>query len=453
MKENDYATLTFCPGCRVKVTAIQGDQAAIKIKGDNTARLPLSELTPCEFTGLTLPVWLVEGAKVEERLSGTRHTITQCGRSYIDCEESDGTVSHNRIIDFLRFFEPTNSIEEVTEPAQPKETEPVKTDDHPATTVTPPSDDDMAAAANLLFGGLAKSIKKDLLKEIMAKVQPILDRAPVEHVHTINIDDYKTKFPSGEIFHPKFEEVLTWLANGFNVYIYGPAGTGKTHMAKQLAKAMGKDFYFCNKVDDSLDITGFVDANGVYNETPFYKGFTSNSLFLFDEYDGSHENAVLKTNSALDNRMFDVPKYGNIQAHEGFVCLAAGNTNGMGPDATYVGRNKLDPAAMQRFGAVIEFDYDPRIEEIQSGGDAQLLDFTRACREASKELQLNDVIISYRNISAFAFATRQAIYKDRIKDAMSVTLWRGLDIDSINTIKAKVISKIGSSNKYLKYCV
>ena len=110
MKENDYATLTFCSGCRVKVVAIQGDQAAIKIKGDNTARLPLAELTPCEFTGLTLPVWLVEGAKVEERLSGTRHTITQCGRSYIDCEESDGTVSHNRIIDFLRFFEPVNNL-------------------------------------------------------------------------------------------------------------------------------------------------------------------------------------------------------------------------------------------------------------------------------------------------------------------------------------------------------
>ena len=48
--------------------------------------------------------------------------------------------------------------------------------------------------------------------------------------------------------HSKFETVLKFVANDEPVYLAGPAGSGKNVICKQVAEALGLDFYFTNAV-------------------------------------------------------------------------------------------------------------------------------------------------------------------------------------------------------------
>ena len=83
--------------------------------------------------------------------------------------------------------------------------------------------------------------------------------------------------------HKCFNAVLAYLENNQNVYLYGPAGTGKTHLASQVAEALGLDFYYSGQLSQEYKFTGFTDANGRYQETAFYKAFVNGGLFFFDE--------------------------------------------------------------------------------------------------------------------------------------------------------------------------
>ena len=73
----------------------------------------------------------------------------------------------------------------------------------------------------------------------------------------------------------------------------GPAGTGKNFIAKQVADALGLDFYFSNAVTQEYKITGYGDANGEFVKTQFFDAFTKGGLFLLDEMDASCPEALI----------------------------------------------------------------------------------------------------------------------------------------------------------------
>ena len=73
------------------------------------------------------------------------------------------------------------------------------------------------------------------------------------------------------IFHSKFEQILKIIKKGVPLMLTGPAGAGKNHTLEQVAKALDLDFYFTNAVTQEYKLTGFIDANGIYQETQFYK--------------------------------------------------------------------------------------------------------------------------------------------------------------------------------------
>ena len=96
--------------------------------------------------------------------------------------------------------------------------------------------------------------------------------------------DYKIK--------PKeYDSVLASIKRGQSPLLIGPAGCGKTEMAKQLAKELGLDFYSDSSISDEYKVCGFEDANGLYQKTPFFDAFTKGGLYCLDEVDGSDPNA------------------------------------------------------------------------------------------------------------------------------------------------------------------
>ena len=194
----------------------------------------------------------------------------------------------------------------------------------------------------------------------------------------VNVPSISSKQMEG-IFHNKFEHILKLVTANIPTLLIGPAGSGKNHTLEQVSEALDLDFYFSNAITQEFKLTGFIDANGLYHETQFYKAFKNGGLFFLDEIDASIPEVLIILNSAIANKYFDFPT-GRVKAHEDFRVVAAGNTMGTGADALYVGRSQLDAATIDRF-AQVEFNYDSEVEE-QLASNTDLYDFIKSARKS-----------------------------------------------------------------------
>lgn len=175
--------------------------------------------------------------------------------------------------------------------------------------------------------------------------------------------EYKDKH-SGEhkqaLAHKTFAKLLKAVSSGDNVWLVGPAGTGKTTAAEQVATVLGFEFHFNGALDSEHKLLGFIDAQGRIVSRPFRKAWTEGGVYLFDEVDASLPQALLAFNAALANGIVDFPD-GAVRKHKDFICIAGANTIGQGATAEYNGRYKPDAAFVDRF-CMIRWDVDETLE-------------------------------------------------------------------------------------------
>jgi hypothetical protein len=195
-------------------------------------------------------------------------------------------------------------------------------------------------------------LAREAVKEELLKVQV------VEHHVIIN---KKTKVISGSV-HECFDHLLRMVSCGINVWVAGPAGSGKTTAARQVADALGLDFYFNGAIDSEYKLSGFIDAQGRIVSTAFREAYTNGGLYLFDEVDASLPSAVLAFNAALAGDVADFPGCSKpTPRHKNLRCVAAANTWGYGGGTEYVGRSKMDAAFLDRF-VQLAWPYDEVLE-------------------------------------------------------------------------------------------
>lgn len=108
----------------------------------------------------------------------------------------------------------------------------------------------MAAAAEYK----AKQAAEQAAKEAAAA-------AAASGKNLVTLSDGSTVEVTGKT-HPAFREVLEDLKDLHAVYLYGPAGTGKSYMAQQLAEALGVEFYSSSQAQLKYDLLGTYNANG-----------------------------------------------------------------------------------------------------------------------------------------------------------------------------------------------
>ena len=245
------------------------------------------------------------------------------------------------------------------------------------------------------------------------------------------------EYTGESVKHEKFEMIKTCIENNIPVYLAGPAGSGKNHTLEQIAKEMGLDFYFTNSVQQEYKLTGFIDAGGVFHETEFYKAFKNGGLFFLDEMDASIPEVLVLLNAAIANGYFEFPN-GKINAHENFRVVAAGNTVGNGADDNYTGRMVLDQATLDRF-AIIDFDYDIKIEMYLAKGNSELVEFIESLRESATNNCIR-ATFSYRCISMVA----KLEDKMDLVNIIKIAVVKGLDKDTVNTL----IGGCNCDNKY-----
>ena len=195
------------------------------------------------------------------------------------------------------------------------------------------------------------------------------------------------------IRHKMFDPVLQIAALGINQMLVGPAGSGKTTLAAQVAQALNLEFYFTGALQTKYDIIGFIDGNGIYHRTAFRNAFENGGVFLWDEIDSSDARAMVAFNSALENESADFPD-GNVKRHPDFISIASANTYGRGADRMYIGRNHLDAATLDRFVSV-ELDYDEELEKKMLPQDAAVTLWVmqvQRVRENVRSLKLKELI-------------------------------------------------------------
>lgn len=258
-----------------------------------------------------------------------------------------------------------------------------------------------AALLQLLKGGGNDENARERIDALEAQIGALaaqveaLKNTPAK-VHEIRLPETSGKVEG--ILHPKFEDVMAMIAEGENVYLYGPAGSGKNVLCAQIAQGLGLPFYYQNTVLTKFDLSGFKNAVGDFEKTEFFQAFTQGGLFMLDEVDNSTAEAMVALNAALANGYYSFPGIGRVDVHPDFRCIAAGNTIGTGADSAYCGRYKLDASSRDRF-CFEGIDYCEEIENAMTAGDETgIIVFVHDLRRAVKEVGA-EIILGYRGIS------------------------------------------------------
>jgi cobaltochelatase CobS len=256
---------------------------------------------------------------------------------------------------------------------------------------------DANAALAALQALLSPTVDEATVRQIvMTEVKKAMDDSPIVKIEIVRPDGSAHKVEGHT--RPEFKDVLLSASCGLNILLVGPAGCGKTHLAHQVAEALGRPFasVSCTAGMSESALQGWLIPVEGYGYLPsdFVKMYEEGGVFLFDEIDGSDSNTLLFLNQALANGSFFLPIRKDasiVKRHPDFVCIAAANTFGTGSNQTYAGRERLDESTLDRFRAgTIVLDYDQTFERKVVAPD--LLAWGWAIRKRITEARLNRVM-------------------------------------------------------------
>lgn len=319
-------------------------------------------------------------------------------------------------------------------------------------TATPPTDAPAATATTATGGGdaIAKALaplfeaqrqagRAEAAVEI-ERLKAELQAAKQEGTGTtisVTVNGQTTTTTTEEVLDPQFEFILKLVTSGENVYLYGPAGSGKNTICAQVAKALNLEFYYQNTLVTKFDISGYKNAQGEFEETAAYKAMKNGGLLMLDELDNSQAEAIIALNAALANGYYTFGNGEQVKLHKNFRCMAAGNTNGQGATEEYCGRFAMDESSRDRF-AFIHIGYNSDIEKSLSKGHTDILEFVHDLRNACKSLQIK-LIAGYRAIGKLA-----KFYETDTEAVLNAFIFRGMQKDDFRQIAAALTTQ----NKY-----
>lgn len=222
-------------------------------------------------------------------------------------------------------------------------------------------------------------------------VQQELEKLPARKIEIIGLPQQVTL--NGPL-HYMTETTIKIAQIGHPVMLVGPAGCGKTTIGNHVAQALNLPFYITSTINDTHELTGFVDGHGVYHRTPFRNAYEGGGVWVADEIDAWDASALLAANSALANGYSVFPDApAPIARHPNFRMIATANTFGHGADRVYVGRNELDAATLDRF-ATINVDYDLILEREFCNGNVEWLEYVWRIRKAVNAKKIRHVVSS-----------------------------------------------------------
>jgi hypothetical protein len=165
--------------------------------------------------------------------------------------------------------------------------------------------------------------------------------------------------------HRTIPYVLALARARVPIYLYGGKGTGKTEIARQLARKLELSFGMVS-MSPGTSPSAFFGRPKLTGEVTPSKWFTAcqeGGVFLFDEIDNGEPDLLTLLNAAMANGHFTNDVTGEeVKLHPNLILVAAGNTIGKGSEGGYL-RRPLDEATLDRWSAGrVRVDLDEQLE-------------------------------------------------------------------------------------------
>lgn len=297
--------------------------------------------------------------------------------------------------------------------------------------------------------GLKKAAEEAAERVVEVKMTEWSERGRSFGTKTIEVVSPQGRHKVSGATAENFDIYCNLVQAGKPLYMYGPAGSGKSYTAKQIAEALGLDYYETSQAMFAHELKGYGDAAGKFVETAFYRAFANGGVFFLDEVDASAPEALVVLNNAIANKRFDFPVIGNIEAHENFRVIAAGNTRMTGATLEYTARQMQDTSFKNRFFfEVVTYSRDVMMEI--AGGDEEIVNFGADLRRAARETGISQ-LFSYRQCADLA--TLQAACNNDDAHLLRGSVLQEKEVDDALNLYEHLENKRNRWAKAMKKCI
>jgi hypothetical protein len=189
-------------------------------------------------------------------------------------------------------------------------------------------------------------------EDIIRKTAEKVFRDEASRTVILQTSDRKIKINGA---HCQTADLAQLIAARRHTYIYGPRGTGKTHVVLQLCAALNLRVYMesGNPFFTPHDYKGYMNAMGSYTATALYRFLTCAepcALFI-DEFDRQRVDAPSVLNSLLAQGHITFPngETHHLRTDGTQVIIASGNTAMRGGSTAYAAASKQELSTIDRF--------------------------------------------------------------------------------------------------------
>ena len=230
------------------------------------------------------------------------------------------------------------------------------------------------------------------------------------------------------------------------VWFAGPAGAGKTTMAKEYAALTGRGFVRIgfNHSTEMIDLIGQpepqpANENGgvkmVWRDGVFTRAIRrAGTVILLDELTGAPPGTSMAFQTILDERQLTLPTGEVVNFADGVVVAIADNTAGYGDESgVYAGTQAANGALVDRAARLVPVDYMSAMleaEALQRRTGApmpaciRLADFAYKVRTVQAQNKSDSRPFSIRRLIAFANATHRDLMT--CEEAWTITAYSRL---------------------------
>jgi len=222
-----------------------------------------------------------------------------------------------------------------------------------------------AQDASKVKGVIPKTVSRKSLADVGVKVSgKVRDDATAMWVY--DAQDAPA-IDSGYIWPDASGSIVATLAHGDNVFLYGPAGTGKTTFAEQVAARWGRPFVriSCDDQTEAATLTGMTvpsrDGGVTWQDGQLTAAIRrAGTVVLIDEPSVARAGALFVLQAVLDGgNALHLGETGDVvHVAEGVIFILADNTNGTGDETgQYEATRRLNRAFLDRASATYRLDY------------------------------------------------------------------------------------------------
>lgn len=237
--------------------------------------------------------------------------------------------------------------------------------------------------------------------------------------------------PQGPARHYLHAKVLSLCRMRENVWMAGPAGSGKSKVAELVAEEINLPYYAppIGRETTNAQLFGYFNAAGLYVRTPVRECCEHGGVLHLEEIDFASPAVGTALNALLANDKIGFPD-ATITRHPDCIIVASANTYGTGANAQYIGSQGLNAATLDRF-IFLDFPYDENLE-LRIASNRDWTKHVQSTRRKVAKLGLKHVVSPRASIKGGNLLNSGEF---TFEETEMMVLFKGLDAMTIEKIR------------------